>query len=211
MHEFEIHRTTTTSFSPDQGYVDATLAKLTSSILTSLRKKKKFYIVVGLKVAHKATVYHMWNGRKSLGGSLGTSPIAVDANVSLKGGSIHMWDKEEIDFRFIYAYQLRACVNDGHAAYKLRPIAERRDGNLYDLSSKSRKTAPSETVFKFELARANENQDAPDIFCDFVGDFRDAGEAFQGVLLKPNVPVSYYVAAVMGVCMYAWLLSYLLM
>jgi len=49
---FQIHGTTTYSFSPDQRYVDETIAKLNPSLSTEVQKKKKLYVIVGLKVVH---------------------------------------------------------------------------------------------------------------------------------------------------------------
>ena len=123
-----------------------------------------------------------------------------------------MRDREEIDFCFIYAYQLRACVNGAHRAYKIGPGYERRTGNLFNFSSQSQKPKPlpSESKIKFEIARANENEDAEGVFWDFIAKFSDYEETFQGVLLKYPLPMSHYVAAAVGLGMYAWLIAYLL-
>lgn len=114
-----------------------------ASLQALVRKKKKIYMIVGLKVADKAIVYHEWDAKKGGGASDGSGDAFVQLNVDGKVmRGTYMRDREKIYSPFIYAYQLRACINDGHAAFKFRPNYERRAGNLFALQSISQKTLP---------------------------------------------------------------------
>jgi hypothetical protein len=205
VHKFEIHGTTTFTFSPDKTYMDKTTADLQNII----RKKKKVYMVVGLKVADKATIYHRWNAKKGGGVKAGGAPNAfvqldIDGKIT---GSSYMDDKEEVDFPFVYAYQLRACIKD-RDAYNVSTGYVRRDGNLFSLSSPSSgdKSVPSQQAATFELARSNENEQ--DVQYESVADFTDDDGTFRGVFLKYSPPTSLHISAVMGVALYAVLIAY---
>jgi len=125
-----------------------------------------------------------------------------------------MVDREHIDHDFVYAYQLKACVRNDTGGYNIPNKYVRRDGNLFNLkgSTESVPQQPStEDDIKFELALENAKEHTIPGSYDSIEEFSDPEEKFRGIILKTREPspVSLYLAAVLGVVMYAWLVTHL--
>jgi len=117
---------TTHTFSPDPKYVNDTMALSEHDLRAAIQKRKKMFMIIGLKVAHKAIVYHKWDSKKGIGGKGGgpvggTIELDIDADVTKNS---FMKDKENIDHDFVFEYQLKACIPSDDL-YKLHPAHER--------------------------------------------------------------------------------------
>jgi len=151
LHSYEIIKDTTYQFVPDRDskYLDATINQPDRKVQAAVRKGKIVYMIVGLKVSHKATVIHRTNDSK---GFEGTTEVPVDSNGNQVGGKMksakesQMRDNQEnLEHDFVYAYRLKKCVRIGKG-YIIRDKLEKAPGELYNAGSVSSASTQIESL-----------------------------------------------------------------
>lgn len=213
-----IESDTTFLFRPDPKYVTDTVKQLPFENL--VKKGKELYMIVGIKVSHKATVTHGDDDKKGgagkAGAPIGTTGVAVEGHGEHSSTST-MDDENVINRDFVYAYRLQACVKQ-RGGYQLRPqfveqSSHGEAGKLYGLPEpKSKiKTEPSSNDDVFGLALANVKEDKVDGGYESVQQLGDSTDKVRGVILKvrAKVPMSIYTTAAMGVIVYAMIAAYI--
>jgi hypothetical protein len=147
LHVYKIPKDTTYSIVPDRSnYLDETIKQEGQPLLQSaIKKRKNMYMIVGLKVAHGATVTHQKDDQK---GFTAKGNIPVNPSGDQVGGGIgsdkeaYMWDTQKLKYDFVYAYRLKKCVRLGNS-YALQKDFVKAEKNLFSEESELSSLAQS--------------------------------------------------------------------
>lgn len=140
-HTYNIVNDTTYYFHPDEEYLDATFNQPNRRVQNAVRKGKTMYMIVGIKVAHKANVTHAVDNS---GGFDGDLSVPIDSTGNQVGGNAefkkeaHMTDeKKDIEHDFVYAYRRRKCVRRRGEGYSFVGGYVKAAHGLYSADSTS--------------------------------------------------------------------------
>jgi len=91
------------------------------------------YMIVGIKVSHRATVTHAIENKNGISGEasvLVNLAGKVDGKMKVQR-EVNMWDhQEELEYDFVYAYRLKKCARHGRG-YRLQEKPEAAPGGLF--------------------------------------------------------------------------------
>lgn len=155
LHVYTIPKDTTYSFVPDRSnYLNETINQEGQPLLQSaIRKGTNMYMIVGLKVAHGATVIHQRDDKKAFAAK-GNIPLdAYGDQVGGGGGSdkeAYMWDTQKLEYDFVYAYRLKKCVRLGNS-YTLRKDFVKAEKHLFSEGSELSSTQSEGIHFDSEF------------------------------------------------------------
>lgn len=135
-HRYKIIKDTTYQFVPDRDskYLNATINQPDEKVQSTVRKGKVVYMIVGIKVSHKATVSH---GTKDGKGFEGKWDVPIDPSGNQVGGKMKISkeaqmsdNQEDLEHDFVYAYRLKKCVRRGNR-YTMQEKFDKAAGELF--------------------------------------------------------------------------------
>ena len=137
---YDVQKFTATTFKPSADYVDRSV--LQESVVNHLQSKKSpLYMIVGVRIAHGATVSYTHSRGRNAGVNAGPFGLAgggspVDANIRVSHNTSRTLSQTlTIEKDFVFAYRLRKC-NYSRSTQTLRPTFYTKGAAMHNSESR---------------------------------------------------------------------------